>query len=157
MRKCRGEIIWRLTYQVDATTDKERPEPVILLLADKEGWQYLAEMFLRKAECPALEDDLYRGDPDDHWHLSKGHPGVNAELSHALEFRLGTITPRNRDDVLDKYQIQPPRRSDRDMRYLFRRVIRAFEKECEAFRRHMRRRANMSKVWPNRGNRTLNK
>jgi len=146
-RKNHGEIIWRLTYQVDATTNKQRPEPVLLLLADKRGWLSLAKLFLRKAERPAPEYLGFRRnpDPDDHWHFGLHHPGLNAELSHSLELRLGTITPQTRADVLDKYNILPPLKRDRDLRCLFRRLIREIKKDISETNRMLRKRSKRRK------------
>jgi len=126
-----GEIIWRMIYLIDARGDTAHAEPVVLLLADRKGWQHLASLFAEMANRKISDGLIACGDPDDHQHLSHRYgPAnrlLNKALSHRFEFRLGLLHPKNRTQVLRKYRIaRSPARMD--LRQLFSELIRSAEK-----------------------------
>jgi hypothetical protein len=123
-----GEIIWRLTYQVNATGPEQRPEPVLLILADKEGWLHMAKQFTQIAELKAGDPQT---DPDNHHHLGYSDPPVNGKLSHHMELRCGMLTPENRKAALGKYEIQEAPAADHDMRTLFATLIASASEEIQ--------------------------
>jgi len=129
-KKVQGEIIWRVTYQIDATEDKPRPEPVILILADSKGWKWLANEFVAMSKKIVSKAMIAVDDAEDHQHINAGfYKTINKRLSHPLELKLGLLTRRTRRHVLRKYHVDKLPASDTDMRPLFRRLIKSSEKQ----------------------------
>ena len=100
------EIILKLQFEVDATTDMSVAVPEVLLLANRAGFKRLAKYFNNLAK--RLRPSADGGDPDDHQHLPdiwEHAEEINHELSDRIAFRLGILSVENREHALGKYGI----------------------------------------------------
>ena len=100
-----SEIIIKRSSMVDATGDEPVSVPELLLLANREGFRELAELFTQLAERQIDDQCANHSDPDDHVHLSFKFGPFNTHLSDRIEFRFGLLTDENRAAVFQKYEI----------------------------------------------------
>ena len=86
----------------------EDHQPEIVILANREGFQWLSDYFgeLAHRDWHASDGEM---DPDDHDHLEMSRPPFNQELSDRYEIRVGVIDEVNREAVMEKYDISPER------------------------------------------------
>lgn len=140
-----GEIVWRIQFLTNATGKTAHAEPVILILADKKGWQYLAAEFSAMAKRKATKSMIAAGDGDDHQHLDYKYEPVNSSLSHQMEFRLGVLTPKTRSQTLKKYGIKPSPKGE-DLPRLFTSLVNAATKDVRETNRLFRRVAREPKM-----------
>lgn len=100
-----GEIVVKLTVSVDATGSVPIAYPDLVILADANGWRYLAACCRKRAErarkLPAHVGDEHP-DPEDHEHLGMC---INSKLSDKIDVRLGSLTPYNRAVVFRRFGI----------------------------------------------------
>lgn len=133
-----GEIIWRIQFLTNATGKTAHAEPVIVILADKKGWQYLTAEFSAMAKRKVTKRMIALDDADDHQHLSHQYKPVNSSLSHQMELRLGLLAPTTRNQTLQKYGIRESPKNE-DLPQLFTRLIRAATKDVRDTNRLIRR------------------
>ncbi len=115
MKNEKPEIILKQRYLVEVTTTGDQVVPEILLLANRAGFQYLAEYFseFARKEIPATL--LACGDPDDHDHITRQTEAVNATFSDRMEIRVGLLTEESKKQEFEKYAITEGNRSDDDL------------------------------------------
>ena len=140
-----GEIIWRIEFQTNATGKTAHAEPVILILADKKGWQYLSAEFAAMAKRQVTKRMIAHGDADDHHHLGYKYEPVNSTLSHKLEFRLGILTPETRRQTLQKYRIKPSPKGE-DLPRIFTKLVNAAKKDVRETNRLIQRAAKAPQI-----------
>jgi hypothetical protein len=102
-REASPEVILKQFVHFDCTGRKIKPEPALLILANREGYAWLADYFgaLATREWHTSSDI---SDPDDHQHLRDALP-INRKLSDTMEIRLGFLNEQNRRAVKQKYNI----------------------------------------------------
>ena len=102
----KAEIILKERFLIDGTGKKNVPIPELLVLANREGFQYLSRVFAFMAQPRGkVADWIAQLDPDDHYHMGRSEAPFSHKLSDDIEFRLGTITSANRRRVLRHYGI----------------------------------------------------
>ena len=126
------EIILKEWFAVNAEGTKEYPYPVIVILANKAGWQYLAQRCRWMATRRGIPRDPHN--PDDHSHLSSRDCDANSRLTDEIEFRLGIITTSNRKAVMKRYGITARSRRRGSLIPRFERLIRLAKEEEKAAR-----------------------
>ncbi|MHC5023375.1 MAG: hypothetical protein ACYTGG_05620 [Planctomycetota bacterium] len=107
------EIILKEQYEIDSTGEVPIAVPEVLVLANRAGFRWLSEYFREMADRTPHRGKLNAaGDPDAHQRLplawdvrSPGDEPLNKALSDRIAFRLGYLTPENRDIVYAKYGI----------------------------------------------------
>jgi hypothetical protein len=125
------ELIFKKGFNINCTGDEPYPMPELLILGNKAGLRWLARQLQREAESTRTSDDP-RCDPDDHRLVSTMMTEVNRELSDEMELRIGLIDDRNRDAVLQKYDITPETRKSGSL-------IDQYESDIEHAREAMRK------------------
>ena len=102
----KAEIISKERFLIDGTGKKDVPIPELLVLANRQGFQFLSRVFAFMAQPEGKVNDwIAQLDPDDHYHMGRSEAPFSHKLSDDIEFRLGTITPANRKQVLRHYGI----------------------------------------------------
>jgi hypothetical protein len=120
-----AELILRQRFFV-AVPEKGAPYamPELLLLGNREGFEWLSRYFANRAASLPTEYQVERGDPDDHWHLGGDCMPRSAPLSDEIEIRVGVYTEASRGRALAKYAIDTTPGERGCLRTRFRRWIR---------------------------------
>jgi hypothetical protein len=117
----KAEIIVKEGYFIDDSRSRGIAIPKLLLLANREGYQLLAEICVSMAK-KRITDFLMRVDPDHHCHLDTVLGPFSRELSDQIEIRLGLLTPENRTAVFRNYSISRSTRRRGDLAERYRRM-----------------------------------
>lgn len=121
-----AELILKESWEVDASGKKDVPLPCIVVVANRQGYWYLARYFEAMANRKAHLFNDAAADPDDHVHFnSRPWEGFDPRLSDLVTFRLGTLDKRNRPAVFERYGITRENAERGDM---FERYTRRMEK-----------------------------
>lgn len=105
-----AEAIFKMRFAIDGTGAREFPFPELSLLANADGFRYLARLFDYVANEAKQNDD-----PDFHLHLGRREPPFNGRLSDDVELRIGILPPGNRREVYLRYGISRAARKKGDM------------------------------------------
>jgi len=98
-----AELILRQRLFVETTGTKPYAVPELLILGNREGFEWLAKYFAHRAAKMPTEFQAQHNDADDHDHLvALDHP-FSSKLSDELEIRVGVLTQENRAATLKKY------------------------------------------------------
>ena len=110
--RTKPEIIIRHSWFINACGKKELPVPEILILANRKGFLWLANVLRKLADKKPGPFLLAHFDPEDHQHVGpRQSPGVfNQAQSDDVELRLGILTDFNRRAVFRKYGRDKTRR-----------------------------------------------
>lgn len=98
-----AELIVRQGFIIDATAGKQHAVPEVLMLANHDGLQYLADVFGHLAHC--AKRHARSSEPSDGVHIDRLGDPVNVRLSDALEFRLIPLTDANRAATFRRHGI----------------------------------------------------
>jgi hypothetical protein len=107
-------------------------EALVLLLANRAGYRWLAEYFGKLAERDWHTSNEIGADPDDHQHLWLNASPFNPKVSDRMELRLGVLTSENRRAVKKKYNIRAAKRGC---------LTEQYPKDIEAAKRELRTKA----------------
>ncbi|MFO0782845.1 MAG: hypothetical protein U0636_04090 [Phycisphaerales bacterium] len=98
-----AELILRQRLFVETSGAKPYAVPELLILGNREGFEWLSKYFAYRAAKMPTEFQVQQNDADDHHHLvALDHP-FSSKLSDELEIRVGMLTPQNRATTLAKY------------------------------------------------------
>jgi hypothetical protein len=90
----KAELIVRQGFIIDATGKQQHAVPEVLILGNREGLQYLADVFGHLADrAKSRSRATGAGEPS---HLPQLDHPVNSRLSDAIEFRFIPLTAANR-------------------------------------------------------------
>ncbi len=98
-----AEIIVRQGFVIDATGGAQHAVPEVLILGNREGLQYLSDVFARLAE--QAKSRTRTAEPAEELQLGRDEHPINARLSDALEFRFGALTVANRAATFKRHGI----------------------------------------------------
>lgn len=98
-----AEIIVRQGFVIDATGGAQHAVPEVLIFGNREGLQYLSEVFARLAE--QAKSRAPSAEPAEELQLGRDEHPINARLSDALEFRFGALTAANRAATFKRHGI----------------------------------------------------
>lgn len=101
-----AEVIVRQRFFIEMPEHgKPYAVPELLLLGNREGFEWLSEYFAFRAANVPTTFQIEGGDPDDHEHLDGSFFPVSAHLCDEIEFRVGVLTDANRAAALAKYAV----------------------------------------------------
>lgn len=99
----KAELIVRQGFMIDATGGAAVAIPEVVLLANQDGFRYLADMFAHLAEqAGAKSRDTQAAEG---LALPRGVTPVNVRLSDDMDFRFAPLTAANRAATLKRYGV----------------------------------------------------
>ena len=128
--QAKPEIIVKESFALAGPSTRLYAYPVVVILANPEGWKRLATECRRMATRQVHESTP---DPDDHSHFGPFwfSSAMNERLSDEIEFRVGSITPTNRRAVLKHYGITRASRNRGSLIERFERLIRRVKEHVQ--------------------------
>jgi hypothetical protein len=119
-----AEIILKESFGGDATGDAEYMVPCLVIAANRAGHLYLSNYFRWLAERAS---SVGAGADGDHEHLARLEAPFNANLSDDIDFRLVTITRKNRAALLEHYAISEGTQKRGNLAARYHRIIETSE------------------------------
>jgi len=97
-----AEIILRQGFVIDATGKQQRAVPEVVIVANREGLEYLSGLFAYAAGQARRERDRAPADPV---HLPRGQEPINVRLSDDMDIRVAPLTSANRAATFRRYGV----------------------------------------------------
>jgi len=120
--KAEAEVIARYQFMIDMTGETAVAKPVLLLLGNRDGLEYLSKLLWCLADR-MRSGPKYSDDPDDHQHILFEDPPFNQILGSSGEIRVGILTKDNRSRVLKKYGIAKATRQPQDLLSTYQEIL----------------------------------
>lgn len=127
-----AELVVRQGFLIDASGKGLHAVPEVVLLANADGFEFLASLFSRLAEAARARR---KSAGDESIKLPRLEHPINARLSDDLDFRFAPLTAANRKTVLRQFGIDTKSKQSGSLFERYQEVLTQFSRLTNQMRR----------------------